>query len=86
MRAVSAFPIVVLASGSGTNLQAILDRLHGGGEVEVVGVGSDKPGARALERAEGAGVRTGVFPAAEYEARRTCSVRPYRSATGHSRL
>ena len=30
--AVSAFRIVVLASGSGTNLQAILDRLHGGGE------------------------------------------------------
>ena len=39
--------------GSGTNLQAILDRLHGRGEVEVVGVGSDKPAARALERARG---------------------------------
>jgi phosphoribosylglycinamide formyltransferase-1 len=69
MRAVSAFPIVVLASGSGTNLQAILDRLHGGGEVEVVGVGSDKPDARALERAAAGGVETGVFPAAEYEDR-----------------
>ena len=51
MPPVSAFRIVVLASGSGTNLQAILDRLHGGGEVEVAGVGSDKPAARALERA-----------------------------------
>ena len=40
------FRIVVLASGNGTNLQAILDRLHGRGEVEVVGVGSDRPGAR----------------------------------------
>jgi phosphoribosylglycinamide formyltransferase-1 len=66
---VSAFRIVVLASGSGTNLQAILDRLQGGGEVEVVGVGSDKPGARALERARAAGVETAVFAAAEHEDR-----------------
>jgi phosphoribosylglycinamide formyltransferase-1 len=63
---VSAFRIVVLASGSGTNLQAILDRLHGGGEVEVAGVGSDKPAAPALERARAAGVETAVFAAAEY--------------------
>jgi phosphoribosylglycinamide formyltransferase 1 len=63
---VSALRIVVLASGNGSNLQAILDRLHGGAEVEVVGVGSDKPGARALERAEAAGVETALFPAAEY--------------------
>jgi phosphoribosylglycinamide formyltransferase 1 len=63
---VSAFRIVVLASGSGTNLQAILDRLHGGGEVEVVGVGSDRPGAGALARAEAAGVETALFPSADY--------------------
>ena len=40
------FRIGVLASGTGTNLQAILDQLHGKGGIEVVGVGSDKPGAR----------------------------------------
>ncbi len=51
----------VLASGAGTNLQAILDRVHGRGGVEVVGVGSDKPDAQALERAETAGVETAVF-------------------------
>ena len=51
----------VLASGEGTNLQAILDRVHGSGGVEVVGVGSDKPGAQALARAETAGVETAVF-------------------------
>jgi len=51
----------VLASGAGTNLQAILDRVHGRGGVEVVGVGSDKPGAQALGRAETAGVETAVF-------------------------
>ena len=39
----------VLASGSGTNLQALLDTVHGR-EAEVVAVASDKPGARALER------------------------------------
>jgi phosphoribosylglycinamide formyltransferase-1 len=58
--------IVVLASGSGTNLQAILDGLHGQGLVEVVGVGSDKSAAGALERARRAGVETAVFAAAEY--------------------
>jgi phosphoribosylglycinamide formyltransferase-1 len=63
---VSAFRIVVLASGSGTNLQAILDKLHGGGEIEVVGVGSDKPAAGALERGCKAGVETAVFPGAAY--------------------
>jgi phosphoribosylglycinamide formyltransferase-1 len=63
---VSAFRIVVLASGSGTNLQAILDKLHGRGLVEVVGVGSDKPAAGALERGRRAGVETAVFPASDY--------------------
>jgi phosphoribosylglycinamide formyltransferase-1 len=60
------FRIAVLASGGGTNLQAILDKLHGGGEIEVVGVASDRPEARALQRAREAGVETGVFPAAEH--------------------
>ena len=58
----------VLASGAGTNLQAILDRVHGGG-VEVVGVGSDKPDAQALERAALAGVATEVFERGAYEDR-----------------
>ena len=66
----SSFRIVVLASGGGTNLQAILDQLHGGEEgIEVVGVGSDKQGAMALERASRAGIETAVFPAAEYKDR-----------------
>ena len=64
------FRIVVLASGSGTNLQAILDQLHGGEEgVEVVGVGSDKTDAGALERARRADVPTAVFSTSEYEDR-----------------
>jgi phosphoribosylglycinamide formyltransferase-1 len=63
---VSAFQIVVLASGSGTNLQAILDQLHGRDGIEVVGVGSDKRAAGALERGLGAGIETAVFPVADY--------------------
>jgi len=53
----------VLASGEGSNLQAILDRLHGrpGSGVEVVGVGSDKPAARALVRARAAGIAARPF-------------------------
>jgi phosphoribosylglycinamide formyltransferase 1 len=55
----------VLVSGAGTNLQAILDRLHGG-SVEVVAVATDQPGAAALERAVRAGVPTGEFPLASH--------------------
>jgi phosphoribosylglycinamide formyltransferase 1 len=67
---VSSFRIIVLASGGGTNLQAIIDQLHGGDQgIEVAGVGSDKPDAMALERARKAGVETAVFPASEYEDR-----------------
>jgi phosphoribosylglycinamide formyltransferase 1 len=51
--------IAVLVSGSGTNLQALLDdpviRPH------LVLVVSDRPGVHALERAEAAGVETSVI-------------------------
>ena len=43
--------IAVLVSGEGSNLQAILDPLHGRDGIEVVGVASNKPEARGLERA-----------------------------------
>ncbi len=62
----SVFRIVVLASGTGSNLQAILDRLHGRNGIEVAGVVSDKPGARALDRAREAGVPTGTFPLGDF--------------------
>ena len=50
----------VLASGEGTNLQALLDTVHGR-EVEVVAVASDQPSSRALQRAGDAGVPSRVF-------------------------
>jgi phosphoribosylglycinamide formyltransferase 1 len=55
----------VLASGAGTNLQAILDRVHGH-EAEVVAVASDKPGAEALGRALARGIETAEFPRDAY--------------------
>lgn len=54
--------IAVLASGGGSNLQALLDHLAGpaGGAGQVVWVGSDKAGCGALARAERAGAATHV--------------------------
>ena len=66
---VASFRIAVLASGTGTNLQAILDRLHRRQGLEVVAVGSDKPDARALRRAADAGVATRAFARERYEDR-----------------
>ncbi len=53
----------VLVSGEGSNLQAILDRVHGREGVEVVAVGSSRAEARGLERARRAGVEAEVFAA-----------------------
>src|SRR5688572_7240584 len=61
--------LAVLVSGSGTNLQAIIDQVHGRDGVEVVAVASSKPDVRALERARAAGIETGVFEAGEYPSR-----------------
>lgn len=58
----------VLASGAGTNLQALLDTLHGR-EVVVVGVACDRPDAVALDRARAAGIDAAVFVLADYEDR-----------------
>jgi phosphoribosylglycinamide formyltransferase 1 len=55
----------VLASGEGTNLQALLDQVHGRDGVTIVAVASDKPDARALERARSAGVVSAAFEVGE---------------------
>jgi phosphoribosylglycinamide formyltransferase-1 len=57
--------IAVLASGEGTNLQALIDRVHGR-TAQIVAVGGDKPGARALERGQAAGIATQVFPREDF--------------------
>jgi phosphoribosylglycinamide formyltransferase-1 len=58
-------PIAVLVSGTGTNLQALLDRVHGR-EAEIVAVASSVAGAPALQRASARGVSTATFARGEY--------------------
>ncbi|GAB3850373.1 phosphoribosylglycinamide formyltransferase [Nesterenkonia populi] len=55
--------IVVLVSGSGSNLQAVIDAAQSGDlPVEIAAVGSDKPEAYGLERARSAGIETFTVP------------------------
>jgi phosphoribosylglycinamide formyltransferase 1 len=56
--------IGVLVSGEGTNLQALIDD-----GLPICSVASNKAGARALERAAAAGIRTAVFELERYENR-----------------
>ena len=57
----------VLASGRGSNLQAILDECSKGSlPIEIVGVGSDQLGTEALKRAHAAGISTRVFHVSDY--------------------
>ena len=56
--------IGVLVSGSGTNLQALVDA-----GLPIACVGSNKPGVMGLERAAKAGIETGVFELTSYPGR-----------------
>jgi phosphoribosylglycinamide formyltransferase-1 len=56
--------IGVLVSGSGTNLQALIDA-----GLPIACVGSNKPGVLGLERAAKAGIETGVFELESYSDR-----------------
>ncbi len=62
--------VAVLASGTGTNLQALIDQVHGRDGVRIVAVGSDKPEALALERAQAAGIETALFPVSDFNGNR----------------
>jgi phosphoribosylglycinamide formyltransferase-1 len=53
--------IGVLVSGSGSNLQALINA-----GLPIACVGTNKPGVMGLERAEKAGIETGVFELADY--------------------
>lgn len=74
-----ALRVGVLASGAGTNLQALLDRVHrpasasgpaDGRAVEIVAVASDQPEAPALARGAAAGVATRVFARRDFDDRK----------------
>lgn len=65
--------LVVLVSGSGTNLQALLDEIAAAGAeaygAEVVAVGADREGIEGLARAERAGLPTFVRKVKDYGTR-----------------
>jgi phosphoribosylglycinamide formyltransferase-1 len=80
--------LVILASGGGSNLQAILDACAAGTlPAEVVAVVSDRTDALALQRAEAAGAvahrlpRLTGEPRAEYDARLAAVVEAHRPDT-----
>ncbi|OAE01132.1 phosphoribosylglycinamide formyltransferase [Arthrobacter sp. OY3WO11] len=53
--------IVVLVSGTGSNLQAVIDAVKAGElEVEIAAVGADRPGTFGVERSAAAGIPTFV--------------------------
>jgi phosphoribosylglycinamide formyltransferase-1 len=58
-------PIAVLVSGAGTNLQALLDSVHGR-EAQVVAVASSLGGVPALERAAAREIPSAVFARSDY--------------------
>lgn len=62
-----ALPIAVLVSGSGSNLQAIIDRIEAGGlEAEITLVVSNKPDAYGLTRAKNHNLQHLCIPHARY--------------------
>lgn len=65
------FPVAVLVSGNGTNLQALIDRLHvpADSPVEIVLVVASSADAPAVERATRVGIRTEVVDRDDYEDR-----------------
>jgi phosphoribosylglycinamide formyltransferase-1 len=62
------YPIAVLISGEGTNLQALLDTVHAR-QAQVVAVASSSAAAKGLERARAHGVPAEVFPRSEFASR-----------------
>ncbi len=62
--------LVVLVSGAGTNLQALLDAAHDPAYgAQVVAVGSDRSGVEGLARAERAGLPTFTVAVPDFERR-----------------
>ncbi len=76
--------LVVLVSGAGTNLQALLDATadHAYGAT-VVAVGADRPGIEGLTRAERAGIPTFVHRVADHPDRAAWDAAMAASAAEH---
>ena len=62
--------IVVLVSGTGSNLQAVIDTIAAGHlAVEIAAVGADRPGTLGIERSSAAGLETFVVSFKDFENR-----------------
>ena len=76
--------VVVLASGGGTLLQALLDAVADPGyAATVVAVGADRDGVAALDRAAGAGVATFVCPVGDFADRAAWDAALAEAVAGH---
>lgn len=65
----SRIPVVVLISGGGTNLQAMIDAAQGGLPVDICAVISNRPAAYGLQRAKKADIPTAVLDHREFDSR-----------------
>lgn len=62
--------LVILLSGSGSNLQALIDAINGGViEADIAAVISNKPGALGLKRADDAGIKHAVIDNLQFSSR-----------------
>ncbi len=69
--AASPLPIVILISGNGSNVQAIIDAIRAGLPVEIRAVISNNPQAYGLNRAREAGIPAEVIDHHDYDSRAT---------------
>ncbi|HOI84271.1 MAG TPA: phosphoribosylglycinamide formyltransferase [Campylobacterales bacterium] len=60
--------IVILFSGRGSNMQSIIEKLHGK-SVEVAAAITNNPNAKGIEIARGLGVHVDILPHTEYASR-----------------
>jgi phosphoribosylglycinamide formyltransferase-1 len=79
--------LVVLVSGSGTNLQALLDAIAAEGPecygARIVAVGADRSSATALDRARDAGLPTFVCRVKDYATREQWDAALTEATAGH---
>lgn len=70
-RRIATMRIVVLVSGTGSNLQSVIDAVASKelADVEIAAVGADKHGTYGVERSEAAGIETFVVNFKDYEDR-----------------
>jgi phosphoribosylglycinamide formyltransferase 1 len=76
--------LVVLVSGAGTNLQALIDACRDEAYgAQVVAVGADRPGITALDRAERAGIPSFILRLPDYPSREEWDAALARTCAGY---